>query len=190
MRGLGRLSSLFLKASPTLFFILSSHMENSSHVESHFFNFTPVLLSILSLFLLFYLNFFFSLSSFLASLLNPPATPQPHPQLNHTHGSTTTPRQDRKPPHLAQIGNPTTTPTAPPLRRDKIANHHTQPRSATPQGHNHTHSSITPTAPPLRRDKIVNHHTQPRSAIPQPHPRLNHTHGSITTPRQDRKHHT
>ena len=26
---------------------------------------------------------------------------------NHTHGSTTTPRPKRKPPHLTQIGNPT-----------------------------------------------------------------------------------
>ena len=65
------------------------------------------------IFLLFYLNFF-SLSSFLTSLLNPSrsaqsttpgchrsvthatntsrsTTPQPYPRLNHTHGSTTTP---------------------------------------------------------------------------------------------------
>ena len=35
-------------------------MENFSRVESHFFNFTTALLSILSLFLLFYFNFFFS----------------------------------------------------------------------------------------------------------------------------------
>ena len=49
-----------VRASPALLFILSPH------VESHFFNFTPALLSILSLFLLFYFNFF-SLSSFLFS---------------------------------------------------------------------------------------------------------------------------
>ena len=53
------------------------------------------------IFLLFYLNFF-SLSSFLAPLLNPPTTPQPHPHpwLHHhaeTKTQTTTPNQDRQP---------------------------------------------------------------------------------------------
>ena len=47
------------------------------------------------IFLLFYLNFF-SLSSFLASLLNPPATSQPHPRLNHTQPKSATP-QPHKP---------------------------------------------------------------------------------------------
>ncbi len=95
-------------------------------------------------FLLFYLNFF-SLFSFLAPLLNPPATtqPHPHPRLHHhaeTKTQTTTPNPDRQP-------------------------------------HNHTHGSIT----------RLHHHIQPRSATPQPHPRLNHTHSSTTTPRQDCK---
>jgi hypothetical protein len=35
-----------------LLFILSSHVESFPHVESHFFTFTPALLSILSSFLL------------------------------------------------------------------------------------------------------------------------------------------
>jgi hypothetical protein len=62
------------RASPTLLFILSLHM------ESHFFIFDTTLYFIFIFIILFKL---FSLSSFLASPLNPPATPQPHPRLHH-----------------------------------------------------------------------------------------------------------
>jgi hypothetical protein len=41
-----------IRASPTLLFILFPHVDNSSHVDSHFYNFTPTLLFILSSFLL------------------------------------------------------------------------------------------------------------------------------------------
>ena len=58
-----------LRASLVLLFILSLYVENFLYVKNHFYNFTSILLSILSSFLLFYFNFFFSLLISLFSLL-------------------------------------------------------------------------------------------------------------------------
>jgi hypothetical protein len=95
------------------------------------------------IFLLFYFNFFFSLSSFLASLLNPPrsaqtTTPGYHRSVTHATNTSRSATHNPKPPpashprhkHL-KIGNPTTTPTAqshPQLYHhvEIGANHHTQ----------------------------------------------------------------
>ena len=120
---------------PTLLFILSLHVNNFLHVESYFFNFTPTLLSILSLFLLFYFYFFLSSHfSFLSPRCAlPTPTANPYPQLTQTHGEPTANPGTTNPTHGKPISraNPThgkwrTQPTANPYPRQ------TQP-TANPQ---------------------------------------------------------
>ena len=118
----------FIRASLALLFILSPHVENFSHVESHFYNFTPTLLSILSSFLLFYFNFFFLSPhfSFLSphfyfllllccALPRPTATPrQTNPNPRQTNPRpTSNPRQTSDPRDEEPKPNPR--PTAPPV---------------------------------------------------------------------------
>ena len=123
--------------------------------------YSPTLLSILSLFLLFYFNFFFSL---LISCLPPQSTEigaNHHPRLppvSHPHHK-----------HL-KIGNP---------QSQTVTGK--SPTPQTPQDrqpHNHTHGSITATAPPPRRDRRRPPHpgrdrrANPRRANPK-HPMKN-----------------
>ncbi len=66
------LLNYLLRASPALLSILSSHVESSPHVESHFFNFTPTNSLFYLYFYYFILTFFFSLLISLFFFVSPP----------------------------------------------------------------------------------------------------------------------
>ena len=85
-----------IRASPALLSILSSHVESSLFVESHFFNFTPTNFLFYPYFYYFILTFFFfffSLSSFLFSssflhqAANPTSKTQQQPPLHQVANS-------------------------------------------------------------------------------------------------------
>jgi hypothetical protein len=140
-----------LRASPrlSLFYLYIIFILGTLYLFEE--QYSPTLLSILSLFLLFYFNFF-SLSSFFASLLNPlrsaqTTTPGYHRSITHATNTSRSATHNPKPPpashprhkHL-KIGNPTTTPTAPPPRRDRRKPPHpSRDRRANPRQANPKH---------------------------------------------------
>ena len=99
------------RASPTTLFILSSHVESSPHVESHFFNYTQqtlyfIFIFIKIIFLLFSFNFFFlSPPSCKLNIQNPTTTTTPLSCKQQTQAEIgRSPRWDRQ--AQAEIGRP------------------------------------------------------------------------------------
>ena len=132
-------------------------------MESQFFNFTPPLLSILSLFLLFYFNFFFLSPhfSFLLpfSSLVTHTTPPPS-SIHTTLGRDTHHPRPRPPPHPnTRNQDPQKHPSKPPTPRPRPSPssrcHHPQPPQARADRHKHLKigNLTTPRPRPSTQDK-------------------------------------
>jgi hypothetical protein len=154
------------KSNSNTIFILSSHVESFSHVESHFYNFNSnttlyfVFIFIKIIFFIFYFNFF-SLSSFLFSSLcsRPTATHttanprQPIPRQTHTHGSTTTPRPKPKPPSThTHAENPSHRQPIPTSRTQATVN----PENGNPENPSHQKMATPKPKPTNKPNPTVN----------------------------------